>query len=123
MHRKQGQYGRALDAYMASLRRMKFSPGGVHPNVAGIMGNIGNLQKEMGDLDAAAYNTYQDILGIEVYRLGVSHPVAGSCYFGSQCCIATIEAGRGNHLQALSIYQKVLNLQGSSLEMMTLPLQ
>lgn len=106
MHRKEGQYGRALDAYRASLRGMKFVLGDVHPNVAAILGNIGNLQKEMGDLDAA-YNTYQDVLGIEVYRLGVSHPEVAISLHN----VATIEAGRGNHLQALSIYQKVLNLQ------------
>ena len=106
MHRKQGQFGRSLDAYRASLRGMKFALGEVHPNVAAIMGNIGNLQKEMGDLDAA-YSTYQDVLGIEVYRLGVSHPEVAISLHN----VATIEAGRGNHLQALSIYQKVLNLQ------------
>jgi tetratricopeptide (TPR) repeat protein len=106
MHRKEGQYGPALDAYRASLRGMKFALGEVHPNVAAILGNIGNLQKEMGDLDAA-YDTYQDVLGIEVYRLGVSHPEVAISLHN----VATIEAGRGNYQQALSIYQKVLNLQ------------
>ena len=28
-----------------------------HPNVAAVLGNQGNLQKEMGDFDSA-YNTY-----------------------------------------------------------------
>jgi tetratricopeptide (TPR) repeat protein len=106
LHKKNGHYGRALDAYRASLRGMKFALGEIHPNVAAILGNIGNLQKEMGDLDAA-YSTYQDVLGIEVHRLGVSHPEVAISLHN----VATIEAGRGNYNQALMIYQKVINLQ------------
>jgi tetratricopeptide (TPR) repeat protein len=73
LHRKQGQFAEALDAFQVSLRGMKYSLGRVHPNVAAVLGNIGNLQKEMGNLDAA-YITYQEVLGIESYRLGLSHP-------------------------------------------------
>jgi tetratricopeptide (TPR) repeat protein len=106
LHNKNGHFGRALDAYRAALRGMKFALGEIHPNVAAILGNIGNVQKEMGDLDAA-YSTYQDVLGIEVHRLGVSHPEVAISLHN----VATIEAGRGNYNQALIIYQKVIGLQ------------
>lgn len=52
---------------------MKYALGKSHPNVAAILGNIGNLQKEMRDMDSA-YTTYQQVLAIESYRLGLSHP-------------------------------------------------
>lgn len=106
MYRHQGQHGRALDAYGAALRGMKHALGPYHPNVAAILGNMGNLQNEMGDFDAA-YETYQEVLGIESYRLGFSHPeVAVSIHN-----IATIEVARGNFDHALSLYGKVLALQ------------
>ena len=106
MYRRQGQHGRALDAYGAALRGMKHALGLYHPNVAAILGNMGNLQNEMGDFDAA-YNTYQEVLGIESYRLGFSHPeVAVSIHN-----IATIEVARGNFDHSLSLYSKVLTLQ------------
>lgn len=72
LHRRQGKFALALDAFQVALRGMKYSLGRFHPNVAAILGNIGNLQKEMGDLDAA-YNTYQEVLAIESYRLGLGH--------------------------------------------------
>ena len=106
MHKKQRQFGRSLDAYRASLRGMIHALGDIHPNVAAILGNIGNLQKDMGNLDAA-YETYQDVLTIESKRLGVSHPEVAISLHN----VATIEAGRGNYQKALAIYQKVLNLQ------------
>ena len=106
MHRRQGQYGQALDAFNAAFRGMKHALGHMHPNVAAILGNIGNLQKEYGDFEAA-YETYQEVLGIESHRLGVSHPdVAVSLHN-----VATIEAARGNYDHALGIYKKVLHLQ------------
>jgi tetratricopeptide (TPR) repeat protein len=106
MYRHQGQHGRALDAYGAALRGMKHALGPYHPNVAAILGNMGNLQNEMGDYDAA-YDTYQEVLGIESYRLGFSHPeVAVSIHN-----IATIEVARGNFDHALSLYAKVLALE------------
>jgi tetratricopeptide (TPR) repeat protein len=106
MYRRQGQHGRALDAYSAALRGMKYALGPHHPNVAAILGNQGNLQNEMGDFDSA-YDTYQEVLGIESYRLGFSHPeVAVSIHN-----IATIEAARGKYDHALSLYSKVLALQ------------
>lgn len=73
LHRKQGNFTEALEAFEVALRGMKYSLGRYHPNVAAVLGNVGNLQKEMGDLDAA-YNTYQEVLAIESYRLGLSHP-------------------------------------------------
>ena len=106
MHRRQGQYGRALDAYHASIRGMKFALGHYHPNVAAILGNIGNLQKETGDLDAA-YDTYQEVLRLESYRLGYSHPEVATSLHN----VATIEAARGNYEKALTIYHKVSALQ------------
>ena len=106
MYRREGQQGRALDAYASALRGMKHALGPYHPNVAAILGNMGNLQNEMGDFDAA-YDTYQEVLGIESYRLGFSHPeVAVSIHN-----IATIEVARGNFDHALSLYSKVLALQ------------
>lgn len=85
LHRCQGEYARALDAYTVALRGMKYALGKHHPNVAAVLGNIGNLQKEMGDMDAA-YTTYQEVLGIESYRLGLSHPdvaITVSCWSSS----------------------------------------
>lgn len=73
LYRKQGKFLEALEAFAVALRGMKYSLGRYHPNVAAVLGNVGNLQKEMGDLDAA-YKTYQEVLGIESYRLGLSHP-------------------------------------------------
>lgn len=73
LFRKQGQFPEALEAFEVALRGMKYSLGRYHSNVAAVLGNVGNLQKEMGDLDAA-YKTYQEVLGIESYRLGLSHP-------------------------------------------------
>lgn len=106
MHRRQGQYGQALDAYHAALRGMKYALGDTHPNVAAILGNVGNLQKEYGDLDAA-YDTYQEVLGIESERLGLSHPEVAISLHN----VATIEAARGNCDHALAIYKKVIYLQ------------
>uniref|UniRef100_A0A7S4AE17 Kinesin light chain n=1 Tax=Pseudo-nitzschia australis TaxID=44445 RepID=A0A7S4AE17_9STRA len=102
----QGKFGRALDAYEVALRGMKTALGKHHPNVAAVLGNIGNLQKEMGDLDAA-YNTYQEVLGIESFRLGLSHPDVAITLHN----IATIDAARGNYENSLQLYQKVIGLQ------------
>ncbi|VEU44938.1 unnamed protein product [Pseudo-nitzschia multistriata] len=102
----QGKFDRALDAYEAALRGMKTALGKHHPNVAAVLGNIGNLQKEMGDLDAA-YKTYQEVLGIESYRLGLSHPDVAITLHN----IATIDAARGNYQHSLQLYQKVIGLQ------------
>ena len=85
---------------------MKFVLGKYHPNVAAILGNIGNLRKEMGDMDAA-FETYQQVLAIESYRLGLSHPDVTVTLHN----IATIDAARGNHQHALSLYKQVLSLQ------------
>jgi tetratricopeptide (TPR) repeat protein len=106
LHRCQGEFARALDAYEVALRGMKCALGKHHPNVAAVLGNIGNLQKEMGDLDAA-HNTYQEVLGIESYRLGLSHPDVAITIHN----IATIDAARGNYEHALQLYRKVLGLQ------------
>jgi tetratricopeptide (TPR) repeat protein len=106
LHRCQGEFARALDAYEVALRGMKYALGKHHPNVAAVLGNIGNLQKEMGDLDAA-HNTYQEVLGIESYRLGLSHPDVAITIHN----IATIDAARGNYEHALQLYRKVLGLQ------------
>mmetsp|Transcript_17694 Transcript_17694/g.48963 ORF Transcript_17694/g.48963 Transcript_17694/m.48963 type:complete len:863 (-) Transcript_17694:1918-4506(-) len=102
----QGKFNRALDAYEVALRGMKTALGKHHPNVAAVLGNIGNLQKEMGDLDGA-YNTYQEVLGIESYRLGLSHPDVAITLHN----IATIDAARGNFEHSLQLYQKVIELQ------------
>lgn len=85
---------------------MRYSLGKYHPNVAAILGNMGNLRKEMGDLDAA-FETYQQVLAIESYRLGLSHPDVTVTLHN----IATIDAARGNHEHALSLYRQVLTLQ------------
>ncbi len=106
LHRCQGEYGRALDAYVVALRGMKYALGKHHPNVAAVLGNIGNLQKEMGDMDAA-YSTYQEVLGIESYRLGLSHPDVAITLHN----IATIDAARGNYEHSLQLYRKVIGLE------------
>jgi tetratricopeptide (TPR) repeat protein len=106
LHRTQGKFDRALDAYEVALRGMKMALGKHHPNVAAVLGNIGNLQKEMGDL-GAAYNTYQEVLGIESYRLGLSHPDVAITLHN----IATIDAARGNYEHSLQLYKKVIGLQ------------
>ena len=106
LHRCQGQYAKAIEAYEISLRGMKYALGKHHPNVAAVLGNIGNLQKEMGDMDAA-YHTYQEVLGIESYRLGLSHPDVAITLHN----IATIDAARGNYEHSLTLYRKVLGLQ------------
>jgi tetratricopeptide (TPR) repeat protein len=85
---------------------MKCTLGKYHPNVAAVLGNIGNLQKEMGDFDAA-FKTYQDVLGIESYRLGLSHPDVAVTLHN----IATIDAARGKYDHALTLYRKVMGLQ------------
>jgi tetratricopeptide (TPR) repeat protein len=106
LHRCQGEYARALDAFEVALRGMKYALGKHHPNVAAVLGNIGNLQKEMGDMDAA-YSTYQEVLGIESYRLGLSHPDVAITLHN----IATIDAARGNYDHALQLYRKVIGLE------------
>mmetsp|Transcript_14074 Transcript_14074/g.21502 ORF Transcript_14074/g.21502 Transcript_14074/m.21502 type:complete len:745 (+) Transcript_14074:108-2342(+) len=105
-YKRQGEYGKAIDAYKASLRGMKKSLGELHPNVAAVLGNLGNLQKELGDLDGAYY-TYQEVLGIESSLLGVSHPEVAISLHN----VATIEAYRGNYETSIAIYKKVLSLQ------------
>jgi tetratricopeptide (TPR) repeat protein len=85
---------------------MRDALGKHHPNVAAVLGNLGNLQKEMGDMDAA-FLTYQQVLGIESYRLGLSHPDVAITLHN----IATIDAARGNHDNALVLYQQVVSLQ------------
>lgn len=106
LHRAEERYEVALPVFHAALRGMKYALGKTHPNVAAILGNIGNLQKEMGDMDGA-YQTYQQVLAIESYRLGLSHPDVVVTLHN----IATIDAGRGNHEHALSLYSQVLSLQ------------
>lgn len=106
LHRSQGEFARALDAYIVALRGMKYALGKHHPNVAAVLGNIGNLQKEMNDLDAA-FATYQEVLGIESYRLGLSHPDVAITLHN----IATIDAARGNYDHALQLYRKVIGLE------------
>eukprot|EP00535_Pseudo-nitzschia_heimii_P010921 CAMPEP_0197194600 /NCGR_PEP_ID=MMETSP1423-20130617/29550_1 /TAXON_ID=476441 /ORGANISM="Pseudo-nitzschia heimii, Strain UNC1101" /LENGTH=862 /DNA_ID=CAMNT_0042648051 /DNA_START=344 /DNA_END=2932 /DNA_ORIENTATION=+ len=106
LYRAQGKFVRALDAYVVALRGMRMALGKHHPNVAAVLGNIGNLQKEMGDL-GAAYNTYQEVLGIESYRLGLSHPDVAITLHN----IATIDAARGNYEHSLKLYRKVIGLQ------------
>eukprot|EP00531_Pseudo-nitzschia_arenysensis_P006606 CAMPEP_0116144478 /NCGR_PEP_ID=MMETSP0329-20121206/16028_1 /TAXON_ID=697910 /ORGANISM="Pseudo-nitzschia arenysensis, Strain B593" /LENGTH=817 /DNA_ID=CAMNT_0003639913 /DNA_START=173 /DNA_END=2626 /DNA_ORIENTATION=+ len=106
LYRTQEKFDNALDAYEVALRGMKMALGKHHPNVAAILGNIGNLQKEMGDL-SAAYNTYQEVLGIESYRLGLSHPDVAITLHN----IATIDAARGNFKHSLQLYTKVIGLQ------------
>ena len=106
LHRAQGEFARALDAYIVALRGMKHALGKHHPNVAAILGNIGNLQKEMGDFDAA-YRTYEEVLGIESYLLGLSHPDVAITLHN----IATIDAARGNYDHALELYQIAIGLE------------
>ena len=60
----------------------------------------------MGDMDAA-YATYQQVLAIESYRLGLSHPDVVVTLHN----IATIDAARGNLDHALSLYTQVVTLQ------------
>jgi len=45
LHRAQHEYHLALPAFYVSLRGMKYALGKSHPNVAAILGNIGNLLK------------------------------------------------------------------------------
>jgi len=45
LHRTQQEYQLALPAFYVSLRGMKYALGKSHPNVAAILGNIGNLLK------------------------------------------------------------------------------
>jgi tetratricopeptide (TPR) repeat protein len=106
LHRARQEYHHALPAFYVSLRGMKFALGKSHPNVAAILGNIGNLQKEMGDMDSA-YTTYQQVLAIESYRLGLSHPDVVVTLHN----ISTIDAARGNLDHALSLYTQVVSLQ------------
>lgn len=106
LHRSRDEHKLALQAFHVSLRGMKLALGKSHPNVAAVLGNIGNLQKEMGDMDSA-YSTYQQVLAIESYRLGLSHPDVVVTLHN----IATIDAARGNHEHALSLYTQVVNLQ------------
>jgi tetratricopeptide (TPR) repeat protein len=106
LHRSEEEYHLALPAFYVALRGMKHALGKSHPNVAAILGNIGNLQKEMGDMDSA-YSTYQQVLAIESYRLGLSHPDVVVTLHN----IATIDASRGNHDHALSLYMQVIGLQ------------
>ena len=54
-----------------------------------------------------AFETYQQVLAIESYRLGLSHPDVTVTLHN----IATIDAARGNHEHALSLYKQVLTLQ------------
>ena len=106
LHRCQGEFAKALDAFEVALRGMKYALGKHHPNVAAVLGNIGNLQKEMGDL-SAAYLTYQEVLGIESYRLGLSHPDVAITLHN----IATIDAAGGNFEKSLQLYRQVIALQ------------
>lgn len=106
LHRAEGQFDFAMEAYTVALRGMKYVLGKNHPNVAAILGNIGNLQKDMGDMDAA-YDTYQKVLAIETSRLGLSHPDVAVTLHN----IATIDAARGKHSHALVLYQQVVDLQ------------
>jgi tetratricopeptide (TPR) repeat protein len=70
------------------------------------LGNIGNLQRDMGDMNAA-FETYQKVLAMEASRLGPSHPDVIVTLHN----IATIDAARGNHKQALALYQQVIDAQ------------
>lgn len=106
LHRAKEEHQLALSAFHVALRGMRYALGKSHPNVAAVLGNIGNLQKEMGDMDSA-YTTYQQVLAIESYRLGLSHPDVVVTLHN----ISTIDAARGNHAHALSLYTQVVSLQ------------
>jgi hypothetical protein len=69
----------------------------------GRSGNIGNLHMEPGEYDEA-FATYQEVLGIEMLQLGLSHPQVAVTLHN----IATIECSRGNFADGVSLYMQVV---------------
>jgi tetratricopeptide (TPR) repeat protein len=106
IHRRSHRYNAALSAYNASLRGMKQVLGTQHGIIAAILGNTGNLNMDIGNLDEA-FNIYQEVLGIETTLLGLSHPEVAVTLHN----IATIECSRGNFSDGASLFKQVVDMQ------------
>ena len=108
INRRRGHHTVALSAYQVALRGMKQALGDRHPNVAAILGNLGNLYKDMDKFDEA-YGIYQEVLSIETHHLGLSHPEVSITLHN----IATIESSRGRYSDAINLYTQVIKMQKS----------
>lgn len=108
INRRRGHHSVALLAYQVALRGMKQALGDRHPNVAAILGNQGNLYKDMGRFDEA-YGIYQEVLSIETHHLGICHPEVSVTLHN----IATIESSRGRYSDAINLYMQVIKMQKS----------
>eukprot|EP00592_Proboscia_alata_P029318 CAMPEP_0194442180 /NCGR_PEP_ID=MMETSP0176-20130528/125422_1 /TAXON_ID=216777 /ORGANISM="Proboscia alata, Strain PI-D3" /LENGTH=912 /DNA_ID=CAMNT_0039268127 /DNA_START=50 /DNA_END=2788 /DNA_ORIENTATION=+ len=96
----------ALHSYKNSLRGMTEALGCDHPNVAALLGNMGNLYKQMGDYDKA-YELYQEVLRVEELNFGSEHPEVAVTLHN----IGTIEYCRGNLSDAMRLFQDAMTIQ------------
>ena len=96
----------AMNAYVNSLDWMKHSLGTDHPNVAALLGNIGNVCMQMESYDRA-HLFYQEVLRIEEKRFGKNHPEVAVTIFN----IGTIEYARGRYSKAMTAFQRTMKMQ------------
>lgn len=106
VYKRQGDCHLAMTCFNAALRGMKFCYGENHPNVAGVLGNIGNLLKDCKEYEKAK-EIYREVLKIESLRLGFSHHEV----MVTMLNIALVEKCQGRYDEAIALYKEIMNIQ------------
>ena len=96
----------ATNAYINSLYLTKKSLGSDHPNVAALLGSIGNICLEREAYDRAC-TFYKEGLRIEEKYYGESHPEVAVTTFN----IGAVEFAQGNYIHALNAFQRTIKIQ------------
>ncbi len=102
------QYDAAFKVYGEALRGMRKEYGSVHPRVASLLQNLGNLQRKTGDL-AGAQKYYEQVLAIHKSLGTDAWTVGGALY-----ALGTIQSSRGAFVDARSTLLRSLELRESS---------
>lgn len=96
----------ATNAYINSLYLTKKSLGPDHPNVAALLGSIGNICLEREAYERAC-TFYREGLQIEEKFYGESHPEVAVTTFN----IGAVEFAQGNYIHALHAFQRTIKIQ------------
>jgi tetratricopeptide (TPR) repeat protein len=96
----------ATNAYINSLHLTKKSLGSDHPNVAALLGSIGNICLEREAYDRAC-TFYKEGLRIEEKYYGESHPEVAVTTFN----VGAVEFAQGNYIHALNAFQRTIKIQ------------
>jgi tetratricopeptide (TPR) repeat protein len=101
VHRKFGQYDKALDFYHKCTDIKLKNLGTEHPDVASVYNNIGNVWYKKGEYDKAL-ELYQKSLDIHLKTLGADHPDVATSYNN----IGNVWKEKVEYDKALEFYQK-----------------